>query len=118
MWSHSCTLGDLIASHVLDPAAGAFLESGPGWTRRWKTVWRASRAEVVCPVQDLAVFPALASVPVRGFTWRARQRHRPGLAYMVTTGRMHGFESLAERRLLLALDFLDRAEEVLSQPSG
>ncbi|QEV71375.1 TnsA-like heteromeric transposase endonuclease subunit [Streptomyces chartreusis] len=115
VWSHSCTLDDLLSSYVLDPVAGASLESGPGWTRRWKTVWRASRAEVVCPVQDLAVFPTFASVPVRGFTWRARQRHRPGLAYMVTTGRMHGFESLAERRLLLALDFLDSAEEVLSQ---
>ncbi|MGW0944514.1 TnsA-like heteromeric transposase endonuclease subunit [Streptomyces sp. NPDC002623] len=109
-------MDDLVASYVLEPSAGACLESGLGWTRRWKTVWRASRAEVICPVQDLAVFPALASVPVRGFTWRARQRNRPGLAYMVTTGRMHGFESLAERRLLLALDFLDSAEEVLSQP--
>ncbi|MER6637267.1 TnsA-like heteromeric transposase endonuclease subunit [Streptomyces microflavus] len=109
-------MDDLVASYVLEPSAGACLESRPGWTRRWKTVWRASRAEVICPVQDLAVFPALASVPVRGFTWRARQRHRPGLAYMVTTGRMHGFESLAERRLLLALDFLGSAEEVLSQP--
>ncbi|WP_226962709.1 hypothetical protein [Streptomyces sp. C8S0] len=35
---------------------------------------------------------------------------------MVATGRMHGFESLAERRLLLALDFLGGVEEVLSQP--
>ncbi|MEV1010999.1 hypothetical protein [Streptomyces sp. NPDC049881] len=29
---------------------------------------------------------------------------------------MHGFESLAERRMLLAPDFLGGAEEVLSQP--
>ncbi|MFI7274893.1 hypothetical protein [Streptomyces sp. NPDC049879] len=29
---------------------------------------------------------------------------------------MHGFESVAERRMLLALDFLGGAEEVLSQP--
>ncbi|MFC9385590.1 TnsA-like heteromeric transposase endonuclease subunit [Streptomyces venezuelae] len=87
-----------------------------GWARRWTAAWKTSGAEVVCRVQDLAAFPALASVPVRGFTWRARQRHRPGLQYMVATGRMHGFESLAERRLLLALDFLAGAEEVLSQP--
>jgi hypothetical protein len=33
----------------------------------------------------------------------------------VSTGRMHGFESLAERRLLLALDFVG-VEEVLAQP--
>ncbi|CAM5488132.1 TnsA-like heteromeric transposase endonuclease subunit [Streptomyces avidinii] len=35
---------------------------------------------------------------------------------MSTTGRLHGFESLAERRLLLALDFVGGAAEVLSQP--
>ncbi|MFB6517991.1 hypothetical protein [Streptomyces sp. NPDC056401] len=35
---------------------------------------------------------------------------------MLATGRMHGFESLAERRLLLALDFVGGVEEVLAQP--
>ncbi|MGW0337714.1 hypothetical protein ACWD0J_38920, partial [Streptomyces sp. NPDC003011] len=34
---------------------------------------------------------------------------------MVSTGRLHGFESLEERRLLLALDFV-RVQDVLSQP--
>jgi hypothetical protein len=52
--------------------------------------------------------------PVRRFTWR--QRHRPGLQFMVSTGRLHGFESLEERSLLLALDFTGTVEEVLSQP--
>ncbi|MEY9839507.1 hypothetical protein ABH941_004769 [Streptacidiphilus sp. EB103A] len=52
---------------------------------------------------------------MRGFTWRARQRHRPGLEVMASTGRGHGFESLEELKLLVALDFL-RATEVLSQP--
>ena len=54
--------------------------------------------------------------PVRRFTWRQRQRHRPGLQFMVSTGRLHGFESLEERSLLLALDFTGSVEEVLSQP--
>lgn len=35
---------------------------------------------------------------------------------MSTTGRLHGFESLAERRLLLALDFVGGVNELLSQP--
>ena len=35
---------------------------------------------------------------------------------MVSTGRLHGFESLEERSLLLALDFTGAAEEVLPQP--
>jgi hypothetical protein len=57
----------------------------------------------------------LSSEPVRHFTWRARQRPRPGLQFMVSTGRHHGFESLEEQRLLLALDFV-QVVEVLPQP--
>ena len=41
---------------------------------------------------------------------------RPGLQYMVSTGRHHGFESHAEQQLLLALDFAGDLEDVLSQP--
>ena len=54
--------------------------------------------------------------PVRRFSWRQRQRHRPGLEFMVSTGRLHGFESLEERTLLVALDFAGTVEEVLPQP--
>lgn len=35
---------------------------------------------------------------------------------MVSTGRLHGFESLEEQRLLLALDFAGSVAEVLPQP--
>jgi hypothetical protein len=35
---------------------------------------------------------------------------------MTSTGRLHGFESLAEQRLLLALDFCGEVTDVLSQP--
>lgn len=35
---------------------------------------------------------------------------------MVSTGRHHGFESLAEQRLLLALDFVGGLVDVLAQP--
>ncbi|MFE9804648.1 hypothetical protein ACFYP6_38545 [Streptomyces goshikiensis] len=35
---------------------------------------------------------------------------------MSGSGRLHGFESLAERRVLLALDFVGGMREVLSQP--
>ncbi|MGW2939026.1 TnsA-like heteromeric transposase endonuclease subunit [Streptomyces sp. NPDC001156] len=116
VWSHSCTLDDLATCYAVDAEAAARLDTGSGWGRRWTALWKASEAEVICPVQDLAGFPALASAPVRQFTWRARQRHRPGLQYLVVTGRMHGFESLAERRLLLTLDFTGEVDEVLSQP--
>lgn len=35
---------------------------------------------------------------------------------MVSTGRLHGFESIAERNLLLVLDFAGQVVDVLSQP--
>ncbi|MFJ2577039.1 TnsA-like heteromeric transposase endonuclease subunit [Kitasatospora aureofaciens] len=116
MWSHSCTLDDLVAPFGIDPVVAERLETGAGWARRWTATWKTAGADVICPVQGLAGVPALASVPVRGFTWRTGQRHRPGLQFLLATGRMHGFESLAERRLLLALDFTGGVEEVLSQP--
>jgi hypothetical protein len=68
VWSHCCTLEDLVAPYALDPAMAERLESGAGWSRRWTTAWKTAGADVVCPVQDLAGFPALAAVPVRGFT--------------------------------------------------
>jgi len=71
---------------------------------------------VVCPVRDLASAPIGVCVPVRRFGWRARQRHRPGLQFVVSTGRHHGFESMAEQRLLVALDFAGDVVDVVSQP--
>jgi hypothetical protein len=66
---------------------------------------RSSGGEVVCSVFDLAAMPVAADGPIRWFSWRRAQRHRPGLQFLVSTGRHHGFESLEEARLLLALDF-------------
>ncbi|MER5430498.1 hypothetical protein [Streptomyces sp. NPDC002588] len=71
--------------------------------------------EVCWPVRDMAHVPVMSSRPMRGFTWRAKQRHRSGLEALASAGGKHGFESLKEVSLLVALDFL-RASEVLSQP--
>jgi hypothetical protein len=60
--------------------------------------------------------PAAGCEPVRRFGWRRGQRHRPGLQFLVSTGRHHGFESLEEARLLLALDFAGDLVDVLAQP--
>ncbi|MFB6536560.1 hypothetical protein ACFCY8_28480 [Streptomyces noursei] len=89
---------------VPERAAGR-LSGALYWPRTWTTVWKSGESEVIVPVRDLAGAPIPLSVPVRRFSWRAGQRHRPGLEFLVSTGRQHGFESLAERRLLLALDF-------------
>lgn len=86
------------------------------WPRRWSATWRTPEGELACPARDLAAVPVLECVPVRRFSWRASQRHRPGLQFMVSTGRLHGFESLEEQKLLLALDFAGSVAEVLPQP--
>ncbi|MFE1956557.1 TnsA-like heteromeric transposase endonuclease subunit [Streptomyces sp. NPDC059479] len=116
VWSHACTLDDLCVPYVLPGQAVQQLDAGSGWTRRWTTTWKTGEADVVCPVRDLTSASMLLSVPVRRFSWRTGQQHRPGLECLVSTGRQHGFESLAERRLLLGLDFAGGVSEVLSQP--
>jgi hypothetical protein len=113
--SDRCGLDDLFLDYETTAARGG-LELRPGWPRRWTATWRASGGEVAGAVRDLGEVPVAGLVPVRRFTWRQRQRHRPGLQFMVSTGRLHGFESLEERSLLLALDFIGSVEEVLSQP--
>ncbi|WP_447035021.1 hypothetical protein [Streptomyces sp. DSM 118878] len=85
------------------------------WASRWTAAWQVNGSKVVWPIRDLGSAPVLSSKPVRGFTWRTKQRHRPGLEFLVSTGRMHGFESLEERVALLALDFMT-VIEVLPQP--
>ncbi|WP_245592689.1 TnsA-like heteromeric transposase endonuclease subunit [Actinomadura rifamycini] len=72
--------------------------------------------ELVTPARDLGSVPVARCAPVRPFSWRTTQRHRPGLEFLVSTGRHHGFESIAEQRLLLMLDFAGAVSEVLSQP--
>ncbi|WP_257003721.1 TnsA-like heteromeric transposase endonuclease subunit [Streptomyces sp. SA15] len=67
-------------------------------------------------VQDLVHAPVLSSDPMRHFTWRRDQRHRPGLQFLSSTGRHHGAESMEEGRVLLALDFAGDVVDVVSQP--
>ncbi|WP_424217763.1 TnsA-like heteromeric transposase endonuclease subunit (plasmid) [Streptomyces sp. BI20] len=113
-WSHRVVLGDLVARGV--PSAEVEGEVAAESLRGWSLRWSVGRADVLFPVGDLAFGPPDGAVPVRRFSWRPGQRHRPGLGYSVSTGRMHGFESLAERRTLLVLDFLGGVGEVSSQP--
>ncbi len=105
---------------LLAPGGGVLAESrgalvlGPEWVRRWSARWKFDGRPVVCPVRDLAAMPVRGAQPVRRFSWSTSQFHRPGLQYMVSTGRHHGFESHAEQQLLLALDFAGELIEVLS----
>ena len=115
--SDRCGWEELLAPGF-DDLAGAreALLLGRGWARQWTTRWKFEGGPVTCPVRDLAAMPVRGAQPVRRFSWRTSQSHRPGLQYMVSTGRHHGFESHAEQQLLLALDFAGDLEDVLSQP--
>ncbi|MFE1734485.1 hypothetical protein [Streptomyces bacillaris] len=113
--SDECVLDELMSPHRNLDGARTRLVMRDNWASRWTAAWQINRSEVIWPVRDLGSVPVLSSKPVRGFTWRTKQRHRPGLEFLVSTGRMHGFESLEERAALLALDFMT-VIEVLPQP--
>jgi hypothetical protein len=114
--SDRCGLDELFLAYETGGAERARLALGPGWTRQWTATWQVLGGDTVSPVRDLGPVPVAGCEPVRRFSWRRRQRHRPGLQFMVSTGRVHGFESLEERSLLLALDFAGAVGDVLPQP--
>ncbi|MFK0190570.1 TnsA-like heteromeric transposase endonuclease subunit [Kitasatospora sp. NPDC090308] len=113
--SDSCELDALFVPHPEDGPVQGELDLAEGWRRRWVTSWQVGGGSVAWPVGEVGSVPLGSAAPVRGFTWRARQGHRPGLQFMVSTGRHHGFESLEEQRLLLAMDFAGAAD-MLGQP--
>lgn len=115
--SDSCHLTDLVDPlYRVSEHDRQALDLADGWTRRWTTKWKVAGTEVICPVRDMAALPAGRCAPVRRFSWRTTQWHRPGLAAMVSTGRLQGFESIAEQKLLLALDFIGDIVDLVSQP--
>lgn len=114
--SLSCGMTDLADAYEVPEAARRQLARAAGWEDRWEASWRRDGAIAVSRVSDLDRILAGGCQPWRHFTWRAGQRHRPGLEFLVSTARHHGFESLEEQRFLLALDFAGGVTDVLSQP--
>ena len=113
--SHSCVLGDLLEPFSLEGLSRG-LDLQAGWARRWTVGLRLEHGVVESAVANLGSAPLDRANPWRRFTWRAGQRHRPGLEFSVSTGKHHGFESLEEQKLLLALDFLGGLVSIRSQP--
>lgn len=114
--SDRCGLDELFLSYETGAADCSRLALGPGWTRQWMVTWKVPGGGEVSMVRDLGPVPDAGCEPARRFSWGRQQRHRPGLQFMVSTGRVHGFESLEEQALLLALDFTGTVEDVLPQP--
>lgn len=115
-WSDTSTLHDLARMHDISADAYSQLDMRSDWSARWTTAWRFGRTAAGYAVKDLGEVDMTSSVPVRRFTWRTDQWHRPGLGYLVSTGRHHGFESFEEELLLLAADFSGSLVEALAQP--
>lgn len=107
-------LDQLIAEYKGDAGLQDRLRLGDGWPCRWSSTWRVGVGDVCWPIRDMAHVPVLSSRPMRGSRGGQSSGIAPGLRAW-STGRQHGFESLEEMRLLVALDFLG-ASEVLSQP--
>ncbi|MGY2151362.1 TnsA-like heteromeric transposase endonuclease subunit [Nocardia gipuzkoensis] len=116
LWSHTCRWTELAVPAEVSDKARSRLRLEPGWMKSWSVTCRYSGGEVSAPVRDLGSLPTVGREPMRRFSWRRGQRHRSGLQYLISTGRHHGYESLAEARLLLMLDFAGEVTEVLAQP--
>jgi hypothetical protein len=115
--SHSCGLWDLVDdSFTATDADRSGLLMGQGWARRWTVTRKTVEGPRTCPVAELDQASLAGCLPVRRFSWRTGQRHRPGLQFMASTGGHQGFESIAEQRLLLVLDFAGAVRRVWSQP--
>lgn len=115
-WSDECRLEDLALLHSEFADYSQTLELDEAWPVRWTTTWKFGQTSITSPVRDLDKVDLRRSVPVRRFTWRTDQFHRPGLEYLMATDRHHGFESHEEERLLLVADFAVGLVEALCQP--
>lgn len=116
LWSDECRLHDLALPYTGFTDSAQALDLDENWHARWTTTWKFGLASDTSPVRNLDKVDLRQSVPVRRFTWRTDQFHRPGLEYLMSTDRHHGFESHEEERLLLVADFVAGLVEALCQP--
>src|SRR6266536_2506322 len=87
MASDSCRLTDLARMWAVTGDDRRALVLTAGWSGRWVTTWKVAGREVTCPAAGMGGFPVPGCGPVRHFTWRTHQGHRPGLQSMTATGR-------------------------------
>jgi hypothetical protein len=90
VWSHTCGWPELALGESTFGDAQARLLVPADWSRRWTAAARFAGGDVVVPVRDLASVPLEGREPVRRFSWHRAARHRSGLEFLVSTGRLHG----------------------------
>jgi len=115
LWSHRAAWEEFLVAAPVE-AGRSGLDLGGDWPGRWTVTWKTDGDQVSCPVRELIQTPMVDADPIRCFSWQRAQGHRPGLHFLVSTGRHHGTESMEEARLLLALDFAGSLIDVVSQP--
>lgn len=116
VWSHLCGWTDLATIAVVPDTAIENLALAPGWPGRWMATCRRAGVDITAPVRDLAGLSLAGCQPVRYFSWHRSRSSRPNLAYYAPQREHRGCESLAETRLLLALEFAGDTSGILSQP--
>ena len=115
LWSHRAGWDEFLVPVSVE-AGRHGLDLSEDWPGRWTVTWKTGGEQVSCSVRELIQAPMVDGDPIRCFCWQRGQGHRPGLQFLVSTGRHHGTESLEEARLLLALDFAGGLIDVVSQP--
>ena len=83
LWSHCVSWADLTVPVGVDHGA-ARLELGEGWPDRWSVSWKIGKRTESRAVREVAQAPLAGADPIRAFSWRRGQRHRPGLEYLVS----------------------------------
>ncbi|WET81612.1 hypothetical protein P3102_10540 [Amycolatopsis sp. QT-25] len=86
-WSHSCSWTDLAMAESVFVDARNQLAPDTDSSRRWTAAGRFVGGEVVVPARDLNTLSIARREPVRRFSWSRDQKHRPGLEFLVSTGR-------------------------------
>lgn len=87
LWSHLARWDELLVPVSVD-ASRAGLRLDDDRPLRWSVEWRTGKERVCRTVRELGQGPVVNSDPVRWFSWRRGQRHRPGPQFMVSTGRL------------------------------
>lgn len=114
--SDRCRLDGVFIAAEVGEAVRTGLRPANGWARSWRVEYRTCVSKAEIPVADLVEIMVGELSAMQAFTWSTRQRHRPDLRFMVSTGQRHLFEPLEEQPLMPVVDFIARMRVVVARP--